>query len=180
MLNYITEKEIWKDVVGYEGLYRISNYGRIWSCRRNNIMKQKITKGYRMIGFTKNKKHKSYSVHRLVAKHFIKNPKNKREVNHLDENKLNNHVSNLKWVTSKENANWGTRNKRIAEFVKNNQVGFTTKKINQTCKKTNKVIKTYDSVTQASEENGFHQGNISSCLTGKRLSSRGYKWEYAD
>lgn len=180
MDNYITEKEIWKDVIGYEGYYRVSNHGNILSCRQNIIMKQKITKGYRMIGFTKNKKHKSYSVHRLVAKHFIKNPKNKREVNHLDENKLNNHVSNLKWVTSKENANWGTRNKRIAEFVKNNQVGFTTKKINQICKKTNKVIKTYNSVTQASEENGFHQGNISSCLTGKRLSSRGYKWEYAD
>lgn len=180
MYNYSTEKEVWKDVIGYEGYYRVSNHGNILSCRQNIIMKQKITKGYRMIGFTKNKKHKSYSVHRLVAKHFINNPENKREVNHIDENKLNNHISNLEWVTSKENANWGTRNERIAEYVKNNHVGFKEKKIKQICPKTNKVIRFYNSVKEASESNGFHQGNISSCLTRKRAKASGYKWEYAD
>ncbi|HHX60343.1 MAG TPA: hypothetical protein GX707_06350 [Epulopiscium sp.] len=172
-------KEMWKDIKGYEGLYRISNHGNILSCRQNIIMKQKITKGYRMVGFTKNKKHKSYSVHRLVAEAFIQNPKDKREVNHLDENKLNNHVSNLKWATSKENSNWGTRNERIAEFVKTNPPKIS-KKIKQIDKDTGEIIKIYNSVSEASGQNKFHQGNISSCLTGKRKYASGYKWEYVD
>lgn len=112
------EKEEWKDVGGYEGLYKVSNHGRVWTIKRNHEKKPIVVKGYLMVSLSKNNKKKLVSVHRLVAKAFIPNLENKREVNHLDEDKQNNHVENLRWVTPKENANWGTRNKRISEYVK--------------------------------------------------------------
>ena len=186
-MDYNTGNEVWKDVVGYEGLYKVSNCGRVWSCRRNKLRKQQITKGYKMVNLKVDGKSKVFSVHRLVALAFIENPNNKREVNHIDENKTNNHISNLEWVTSKENSNWGNRNKKISEFVTANPVKKTrngkvvsSRKIKQIDMITGEVIRVYDSVTEASKINGYHQGNISSCCTGKSKSSMGFKWEYND
>jgi hypothetical protein len=90
----------WKYIKGFEGYYKISNYGEVKSYLRN---KPKIIKPYKNIYLYYKLFHKHYSAHRLVAKHFIPNPKNKPEVNHIDGNKFNNHVENLEWVTRKEN-----------------------------------------------------------------------------
>lgn len=111
----ITEK--WKDIPGYQGLYRISNYGRVlllerewitarWLTRHRpkRIAKQSASTNYYRVTLTKNGKQKSTDVHRLVAEAFIPNPENKRTVNHKDGNKLNNHISNLEWATYSENA----------------------------------------------------------------------------
>jgi hypothetical protein len=98
--------EEWKNVVGYETLFRISSHGNLFSCRTNKILKTHINKeGYVVccvsLGSRSNKK--LLRMHVLVAKCFIGNPENKPQVNHIDGIKLNNHYSNLEWVTSKEN-----------------------------------------------------------------------------
>jgi hypothetical protein len=111
------DKEIWKDVVGYEGYYQVSNHGRAKSVlrviqRSNGIsqtINEKILKaspsvvGYPVVTMSKDKNYKKAYVHRLIAESFIPNPENKSEVNHIDGNKENNHVDNLEWVTPSEN-----------------------------------------------------------------------------
>ncbi len=108
------EQEIWKDIDGYEGIYQISNLGRLKSLERkinygNRILKEKILKspvaniGYCMVNLYKDNSRKLVLIHRLVAVAFIPNPKNKLEVNHIDSNKLNNKAENLEWATKREN-----------------------------------------------------------------------------
>lgn len=84
------------------------------------------------------------------------------------------------WCTSKENANWGTRNKRISEYVKSHPVKCFSKKINMIDLITGKVIKQYNSISDASKETKTHQGNISECCANKRNKANGFKWQFAD
>lgn len=94
--------EIWKDIKGYEGLYRVSNTGKVFSYKSNRELHAN-THGYLVVGLTKDKKQRHKYIHRLVAEAFLPNPKNKPEVNHIDHNTHNNHVTNLEWVTPTEN-----------------------------------------------------------------------------
>lgn len=100
-------QEIWKDIKGYEGIYQISNHGRIKSFKQNSegyILKNTNKYGwYFTVNLVKGKARETKRIHRLVAEYFIPNPTGKPQVNHIDGNKQNNHVSNLEWVTSKEN-----------------------------------------------------------------------------
>ena len=110
--------EIWNDITGYEGLYQVSNYGNIKSLVKWDINKRRFIKkecylkltdngnGYLIVCLRKNKKKKSFYVHRLVASHFVENPFNKNVVNHKDYNTHNNNFNNLEWVTQKENVNY--------------------------------------------------------------------------
>ena len=123
------KKEIWKDIEGYENLYKISNHGRIKSLKRKRIgegvrnykVNEKILKkridsgGYLRIALYKNSKAKHLSIHRLVAKHFVENPEGKPEVNHIDEDKSNNYFKNLEWSTRLENIRHGTGIQRSAK-----------------------------------------------------------------
>ena len=96
--------ETWKDIKGYEGLYKVSNLGNIKSIRRNLNMKFSVTKwGYYQTSLFKDKKHKSFYVARLVAEAFIENNLKEPQVNHIDGVKLNNKVENLEWVSQSEN-----------------------------------------------------------------------------
>jgi len=97
--------EVWLPVVGYEGLYDVSDLGMIRSVRRNNkLLKRYICKsGYYEVGLTVNNKVRTLRVHRLVAKAHIENPHNFQVVNHKDGNKLNSAKSNLEWCTSSYN-----------------------------------------------------------------------------
>lgn len=100
--------EVWKDVLGYEEIYQISNLGRIKSLHRDRIEEKilnpaKNNRGYLRLGLSGNGKVRYDSIHRLVAGAFIPNPKNLPEVNHIDGNKLNNGVENLEWVTKGQN-----------------------------------------------------------------------------
>lgn len=112
------EIEIWKDVIGYEGLYQISSLGniktydkKVWNVSANKfsifkskVLKQKTTfSGYKRIGLVKNKKQKFYFIHRILAFAFIENTFNKPFINHIDGIKTNNTISNLEWCTQSEN-----------------------------------------------------------------------------
>lgn len=102
-------EEIWKPVVGYEGMYEVSNLGRVKSIKRNIIIKLGIIKGYNRIVL----KGKTKLIHRLVSEAFIPNPENKPCVNHIDNNPLNNNINNLEWVTHKENSFHSSRQGRM-------------------------------------------------------------------
>lgn len=166
-------KEIFKDIKDYEGIYQVSNLGRIKSLqnyRKNNILKPKMKKGYYQVGLRKNNKRKWYSVHRLVAQTFLPNENNLPQVNHRDENKLNNNVSNLEWCNASYNNCYGTRIKRVKEK--------TSKKVLQYDLKGN-FIKEYNSLRQATEENNIKSiSNISLCCNGKYKQAGGYIWKY--
>lgn len=166
--------EIWKDIKGYEGLYQVSNFGRVKSLKystEGKILKGRHTgKGYLSVALFRNSVRKSTCIHRLVAQAFIPNPENKPEVNHIDENKLNNNVSNLEWVTPKENSNHGTRNIRIHQ---NKAVTYNRKPV--VCL-TNGV--TYTSLTEACKTLGVTKSQVCSVLKGKRKTTKGYVFKY--
>ena len=110
--------EIWKDVVGYEGLYQVSNMGRVKSLNygRERILKASDNgSGYLYVALCKKGKYKNFLVHRLVAMVFISNPENKPCIDHIDTNKRNNKVENLRWVTHEENMNNSLSKKHVSE-----------------------------------------------------------------
>jgi hypothetical protein len=95
---------IWKDIDGYEGLYKISNDAKVWNCKRKMFQKKSLgTHGYRFVNIGKDGKRSNPLIHRLVAAAFIPNPDNKPYINHKDGHKLNNKLENLEWCTHKEN-----------------------------------------------------------------------------
>ena len=118
------EQEIWKDIKNYEGLYKISNLGRVKSLpkyagrsyRKEKILKTYLDKnGYVKVILCKNNRTRFLSIHRLLAEAFIPNPNDYPQINHKDENKQNNSLNNLEWCTCKYNINYGTRTKRDVE-----------------------------------------------------------------
>lgn len=196
MKKYNTKKEVWKDVVGYEGLYEISSFGRLKRLKRTTLGKDGVEynypeliikgdydkDGYIRTTMSKNKKKKTKKIHRLVAEAFIPNPNNYPEVNHLDEIKDNNHVSNLEWTTTRGNANHGTRNERIANHPNQlAKINSWKKRVRVTDLKSGEV-KTYESATKAGKHLGFDQTLISRCCRNNTIfgKSKGeeYKVEY--
>ena len=134
-------KEVWKDIKDYEGLYQVSNLGRIKSVDRiikrkkngdyfqkGRILNLQIAKnGYYICKLSYQNKKPSKNVHKLVAEAFISNPNNYPCINHKDENKLNNNVNNLEWCTCKYNNNYGTKKERISNALKGRKVSEETK-----------------------------------------------------
>lgn len=94
---------IWKDIKGYEDLYAVSNTGLVKGKKYNRVLKPEISKGYAKVSLCKKGKTSKQSIHRLVASHFIPNPDNKPQVNHINGDKLTNTAINLEWVTCSEN-----------------------------------------------------------------------------
>ena len=128
-------KEIWKEIEGYEGLYQVSNLGRVKSLdryvlRNGNslfvkgiVLSQLNNRGYLAVRLCNSGKYKNYLVHRLVANAFIHNDNNYYEINHIDENKHNNHVDNLEWCDRKYNVNYGSRADKFSNSIKGKLAG---------------------------------------------------------
>lgn len=173
-------QEIWKDVRGYEGLYQVSNLGRVRSFfnkskslrERGGLLLQQNVQGYMMVTLYDGKhNHKKTMVHRIVAEAFIPNtnPSELLYVNHKDENTTNNNVFNLEWCTHAYNINYGTRNERCARKQYRKVAKYSLD---------GKYIKTYDSFHEASVDNHISWGHISQVCTGKRHKAGGFKWKY--
>jgi hypothetical protein len=110
--------KIWKDIIGYENIYKVSSSGDILIIRTNKIKKAKINRdGYLSITLTKNKKQKSFLIHRIVANAFIPNPENKCQINHKNAIRNDNNKENLEWCTAKENTNYKYKNKETKIFI---------------------------------------------------------------
>ena len=170
--------EIWKPVVGYDGLYEVSNLGRVKSLPRKNakggLKSPKETKwGYLMCQLWKDGKVKNHSVHRLVADAFIPNPEGKQTVNHIDCNKHNNRVDNLEWATQSENVrhsvrlgHYETSGARCKPVIQREKHGYFENR--------------FKSIQEAARITCVPQQNISKCCQGKLKSAGGYFWRYAE
>ena len=177
-------EEEWRDISGYEGLYQVSNFGRVkrlpaklqakdgkYYFRNGIILKQYTMKNkgrgnYLVVHLSKSNNRRAKIVHRLVAEAFIPNPKNKSQVNHKDGNKANNKINNLEWVTQSENMLHSMN-------ILGGKGGFG--RIPIRCVETNVE---YCSIMEATRQTNVQQSSISKALLGKVHTAGGYHWEY--
>ena len=170
--------EIWRDIEGYEGMYQVSNEGRVRSLDRTitfkdgrkrifkgQILKQQLANNYNKVDLQINKYKHSFNVHRLVAAAFIPNPENLSDVNHKDENKLNNKCSNLEWISHIDNCNYGDRNEKVS-ISQGKRVMCVETGIE------------YHSISFASKQCNICIDCISKCCKGKRKTAGGLHWRY--
>lgn len=158
--------EIWKEIPGSGGKYQISNYGNVYSLI-NNVQLKGVNNGNGYLRVKLNER--LFYIHRLVAMAFIPNPKGYKEINHKDENKLNNNADNLEWCSHKYNMIFGTRNKRAIDNTKKSVIQYTM---------SGKYVCSYNSIVEAAGKMSISKGNIVSVLKGNRKSTGGYKWKY--
>ena len=172
--------EVWKDIEGYEGLYQVSNTGKVKSFRGRNgaidkeghILKANLCRGYPNVGLCKGDgTRKTFLVHRLVAAAFVPNPNGYKEINHKDENKLNGNASNLEWCTRDYNMAYGTA--RLRQGVSRGQPveQFTLDGIK---------IATYCSAEIAGTINRVDASSIHKCCKHQRKYVGGYQWRYSE
>lgn len=195
-------KEIWKDVIGFDGDYQVSTFGRVKSFKSKTpiIRSQCVSKrtGYAYVDLCKNGKVFNKTVHRLVAEAFIPNPEKLPEVNHKDEDKTNNQVDNLEWCTSLYNLTYGTHVERGKETRRKNGTDmflyeyslknrdYITKRTKETQgkrvakidKNTGDVLKAYDTIADTEKENKC--SHISECIRNVRNECGGYIWQSVD
>lgn len=165
-------KEIWKDIEGFEGKYQISSMGKVkslWFGKEKILKNIKTDRGYIVVSLYKEGKQKNYYIHRLVAQTFLPNPDNLPQVNHRNENKTDNRVDNLEYCDSKYNNNFGTRTERAIKSKSIPILQFS---------KDGELVQKWDSVIEASRELGFYHSSIIECCKGRRKSAGGYRWKY--
>ena len=166
--------EIWRDIEGYEGLYQISNKGRVKSLYKGSkrILRPCIdSSGYMFVGLYHDNIRKFFKLHRLVAETFIANQHNLPEINHKDENKKNNCVENLEWCNRVYNVNYGTRNERA---------GYSRSKPILQYSKSGEFIKEWQSAVEVKLVLGIDNSHIMACCKGKRKSAGGFIWRYKE
>lgn len=183
-------KEEWRDIEGYEGIYQISNYGRvkavdrlindsygrIW-LRKGQIRSTHIDRfGYEKVILCKNNTQKHFFIHRLVAMAFVSNPDNFPLINHIDEDKLNNRVENLEWCTPRYNSNYGSRNKKLSAKLKLIKTGKPIAQYSLN----GILLRIYKNAEEAARQNSFWRTNISACCRGVKKTAHGYKWKFVN
>ena len=182
------EGEIWKDIIGYEGIYMVSNYSRVKTLSKifdtKNGTKRRITResevftrlqyGYCAGSLRKNNVTKPFYLHRVVAQAFIENPENKPHINHIDCDRANNNLSNLEWVTPQENATHASLNDRLPKGKKHHKA----RSVEKLDMKGNFIFK-YDTLAEAAKKNCIFSANIVRCCKQDINHSGGFKWRYA-
>lgn len=182
--------EIWKDIQGYDGIYQISNYGKVKICEhiiytkdnvlikvKERIMKTFITRGYEQVILQKNGKSKHYQVHRLIAQSFIPNPENKPQVNHINGIKTDNRLENLEWCTQRENQihAYKTGLQKSLKGIEN----IMSKPVIRIDFLGN-VLEEYGSTMEAERKTGIYHSNISKCCKGILKKAGGYYWKFKE
>lgn len=161
-------EEIWKDIKEYEGMYQISNLGRVKSLKYGKEYIKKISihhSNYNIIKLHKDGVGKTFQIHRLVAQHFIPNPDNLPQVNHKDENTLNNSVNNLEWCDSKYNANYGTAIQRRSNTISKPVLQYTLD---------GEFVREWSSVKECKAQGYF----CDAVCRGVRKTHKGFIWKY--
>ena len=168
-------KEIWKPIPGYENDYEVSNLGNVKTLKYNKqhlLKPSTLKRGYQVVALYKNSKRKWFLIHRIVWIAFNGPIPKEYEINHKDENKLNNSLHNLELITPSENVNYGTRNERVRQKL-NKRVQMLDNNGN--------IIKTFCSIKEASEYLGKkYCTHIGQCCQGKLKKACGYVWKYVD
>lgn len=165
--------ENWKDIKGYEGRYQVSDLGRVKSLNYNKTGKERIKKaakgscGYVIVTLSNGGKLKGFLVHRLVAEAFLPNPDRLPQVNHKDEDKTNNAVSNLEWCDRKYNINYGTGTERMKVSKGKTVYQYTMD---------GTLVCVYPSAKEAGRQTGYAQTHISACCRGKQNCYKGFIW----
>lgn len=185
--------EEWQDIQGYEGLYQVSNYGRVkslgriskrksrWGGQYTVVMKEKIktpfknNKGYYMIHLNNNGKESNLLIHRLVGKAFIPNPYNNPEIDHKNENKNDNKINNLTWCTRLYNNTKGVQSKD----GRRNSSRFRMRPVRQYDLQGN-LLNIYEGIRIAEEKTSIDNRNIVKCCKGKEKTAGGFIWRYDD
>lgn len=168
-------REVWRDIPGYEGLYQVSDLGRVKSLNYNHTGREQIRRpgkgrnGYLQVGLWKDGKVKWFKVHRLVWIAFNGPIPDGYEINHISEDKTDCRLVNLNLMTHKENLNWGTGNRRRSKMVEQHTLDGTH-------------ICTWFSTIGIEKELGYSQGHISKCCNLKKhfKTAYGYIWKYAE
>lgn len=171
---------IWKPVVGYEGLYEVSNTGIVRGLERfgnrNHTFQKELkpskNKRYEEVKLYKDGGKRTFKVHRLVAMAFVPNVENKPQINHIDGNKNNNNAENLEWCTQSENNRHAIDNNLNSPYK---MIESTKKEVLQ-LSLDGKVIKKWETLTEASRTLGLQISNISHCCKGRIRQTGGYKW----
>lgn len=154
--------ELWKTIDGFDGRFKVSTRGKIIDTKTGFEKQQYIKHGYAVVCLD----NKNYRVHRLVAKAFLINPDNYDEVNHIDEDKLNNDVNNLEWCSHRQNMNYGTRTERAA---KSNGTKVVCLDLN------GNFVKEYPSIV-STEEDGFNSISVTQCVNDKAKTTGNCIW----
>ena len=180
----------WKQIPGYEGLYEVSEDGDVRSVaqftRFHNIRTRKTPRrlrpfktrdGYMRFTLSNRGVARHMSAHRIVALAFIPNDEGLPQINHKDENPLNNKVSNLEWCTGKQNCNYGQHRQRISQRLKfKHHLAKPVARLDDD----GNIIETYPSCNEAARRMGVRSENISRCCIGRYKRVCGYKWQYFD
>lgn len=169
-------KEVYKDIKDYEGRYQVSNMGNVMSLNYNHTGKKRLLKpkkeknGYLRVQLWQEGKLKQCYIHRLVAQAFLENPHNLPQINHKDQNKENNIVSNLEYCSSEYNNNYGTRTERQAEKLSIPIFAIDC---------TTGLIEEFVSAMEASRQLKVNRSGIVNCLKGRCKTYKGFQWFYA-
>ena len=178
--------EVWKDIDGYEGLYQVSNTGKVRSLRYRNrdevreLFLKPHNQGYLQVELHKNGKRKMFTVHRLVAMAFVDGYEVGKEVNHIDENKRNNVSTNLEWVSASQNVLHSISHRRSVKT--RNYPKFHARTDKQAVLQISldgEVIKRWESSIEVKEKLGYSDWSIKQCCRHKRKTAYGYRWQYA-
>lgn len=175
-------EEIWKPIYGYEN-YQVSNTGLVKNNSSWKVLNKNTIGKYHGVTLCKSSQHRKMQlIHRLVAKAFIPNPDNKPQINHIDGNKLNNHVSNLEWCTASENSIHSYK-LGLSTPSKNNLGNFGAKAHRRRAviayKKNGEFVGNYPTIRQAAKVFNISEGSIWNCINGRSKSGFGFIWKYA-